>query len=204
MADKLFTSPRGAVAALILAQARPHWGLMMLRGVSGIAFGVIAMAMPGPTLVSLALLFAAYMLVDGVFAIAAAFHAARGHQSWIWFALGGAVDIVVAVIALAWPAVTIAAFVAIAAAWALVSGAFMIIAAFRAAAHDGRWLLGLGGAVSVGWGVLLLVWPVAGALTMVLWLGAYALVFGVALVVLAFKLRSAEKAAEGHSRTATA
>jgi len=204
MTDKLFTSPRGAVAALILAQARPHWGLMMLRGVAGIAFGAIAMAMPGPTLVSLAVLFAAYMLVDGVFAIAAAFHAAREHQSWIWFALGGAVDIVVAVIALAWPAVTIAAFVAIAAAWALISGVFMIIAAFRAAAHDGRWLLGLGGAVSVAWGVLLLVWPVAGALTMVLWLGAYTLVFGITLVVLAFKLRSAEKAAEGHSRTATA
>ncbi len=195
MTDNVFTPPEARLR--VLALTRPSWTLMLLRGLAGILFGVIAIALPGPTLVSLALLFAAYMLVDGVFAIAATFHAARSRQSWVWFALGGVANIVAAVIALAWPAVTIVAFVLITAIWALVSGVFMIIAALRAAGHDGRWLLGLGGVISVGWGVLLLVWPVLGALTMVLWLGAYTLVFGITFVVLALRLRSEEKAAEG-------
>ena len=194
MTENAFTPPEAGLR--VLALTRPSWTLMLLRGLAGVLFGVIAIALPGPTLVTLALLFAAFMLVDGVFAIAAAFHAARSRQSWVWFALGGVADIVVAVIALAWPAVTIVAFVAITAAWALVSGVFMIIAAFRAAGHHGRWLLGLGGLISAGWGVLLLTWPVAGALTMVLWLGAYALVFGITFLVLAFRLHSQEKAAQ--------
>jgi uncharacterized membrane protein HdeD (DUF308 family) len=151
-------------------------------------FGLLAIALPGPTLTSLVLVFAAYMLVDGVFAFASAVHAARAREPWIWFTLEGIANIVVAVVTWTWPALTVLAFVAVAAAWALISGLFMVFAAINSAAR-GRWLLGLGGLVSVIWGLLLLGWPVAAALTMVLWVGVYALVFGITFIILAFRAR---------------
>jgi len=42
--------------------------------------------------------------------------------------------------------------------------------------------------VSVVWGVLLFLWPGAGALVLTWWLGAYALVFGVTLLFLSARL----------------
>jgi uncharacterized membrane protein HdeD (DUF308 family) len=76
------------------------------------------------------------------------------------------------------------------AAWAIVSGASMAIAAFRLDRRGTRWLMALAGVLSVIWGVLLAIWPISGALVLTLWIGAYALVFGITLIVLAFRLRS--------------
>jgi uncharacterized membrane protein HdeD (DUF308 family) len=165
------------------------WGWMLLRGLAGVLFGLLAILLPGVTLTSLVMVFAAYMLVDGLFAFAAAVHATRAHEPWIWITLEGIANIAVAVVAWTWPALTVLAFVAIAAAWAVISGLFLIFAAINSVARSGRWLIGLGGLVSVVWGVALLVWPIAGALTMVLWVGAYALVFGITFIILAFRMR---------------
>ena len=58
----------------VLAQ---NWWLIALRGVFAILFGIIAFAAPGAVMLTLALFFAAYLLVDGVIGIAAAVRAAR-------------------------------------------------------------------------------------------------------------------------------
>jgi uncharacterized membrane protein HdeD (DUF308 family) len=76
------------------------------------------------------------------------------------------------------------------AAWALVSGAFITLAAFRLNVDHGRWWLMLGGVASIVYGVLLLIAPLIGALVLTWWFGAYALVFGIALLVLAFRLKA--------------
>lgn len=175
-------SPEGAGIA-------SRWWLVLLRGLFGIVFGLVALLLPGPTLASLVLLFGIYLLFDGVAAIFSGIRAARLHRAWGWFLFEGLVDIAVAVIALAWPALTIFVFVWIAAAWALVSGVLMIAAAFRWRQGSGRWWLGLAGLVSVIWGVLLFVEPITGAIVMTVWLGIYALVFGVAMVVVALRMR---------------
>jgi len=166
-----------------------RWWLVLLRGLFGIVFGLFALLMPGPTLASLVLLFGIYLLFDGVTAIFSGIRAARLHRSWGWFLFEGLVDIAVAVIALAWPALTIFAFVWIAGAWALISGVLMIVAAFRWRQGSGRWWLALAGLVSVIWGLLLFFEPINGAIVMTIWLGVYALVFGVSLVVVALRMR---------------
>ena len=166
-----------------------NWGLVLLRGLAGIAFGLVALLLPGPTLATLVLLFAAYMLVDGVFAILSGVRAAQRNERWGWFVVEGIVDIGAGIIAFLWPGLTLVVLVWLLAFWALVSGALMLAAAFRLGAAHGRWLLALGGVISILWGALLLFAPIAGAVVMTLWLGAYALVFGIAIVVLALRLR---------------
>src|SRR5690349_10902482 len=176
----------------LLAQ---NWWAIALRGVFAIAFGIIALFMPGAALLALVLLFAAYMLVDGILAIIAAVRAARQHERWGWLIVEGIVDLIAGGIAVVWPLATVIAFVLLMGARAIVSGALLLAASFRLHVPHGRWLMALGGTISVIWGFLLIVWPPIGALALIWWMAAYALFFGVALIVLAFRLRGRRYAA---------
>jgi uncharacterized membrane protein HdeD (DUF308 family) len=167
-----------------------NWWAIALRSVLAIIFGLIALFVPVATMLSLVLLFSAYMLVDGIFAIVAAVRAARRHERWGLLVLQGVIDIVAGVVAFLWPGITVIAFVLLVAVWALVSGGLMLGAAFRLKIDHGRWWLALGGIASLVYGALLIAAPLIGALVMTWWLGAYAIVLGITLLVLAFKLRS--------------
>lgn len=180
-----------------------NWWLVALRGLLAILFGVIAFVAPGAFVLSLVLFFAAYMLVDGIFGIVAAVRAAQRHERWGFLLLEGLLDLVVGVAAFLVPAAAVWAFVLLVAAWALLSGGLMIAAAFRLHAHYGRWWLGLGGVVSVLFGIVLLINPGMSALVLTCWLGAYAVAFGVMLLILGFRLRSRHTAA-GQSSTPAA
>lgn len=172
-----------------LSDSSPSWQFILLRAVVAIVFGLLALFLPGQTLAGLVLLFGAYMLADGVFAIIAGWRAARQRKPWGWFALEAVINIAAGVIALLWPGITLLAFVMLAAAWALVSGGMMLWGAFRFHEKPGRIWLVLAGVVSLIWGVLLILWPLAGAVAMTLWLGAYVLLLGLALLLFALKLR---------------
>jgi uncharacterized membrane protein HdeD (DUF308 family) len=176
----------------LLAQ---NWWAIALRGVFAIIFGLIALFMPGAALLALVLLFAAYMVVDGILAIVAAVRAARQHERWGWLIVEGIVDLIAGGIAVVWPLATVIAFVLLMGAWAIVSGALLLAASFRLHVPHGRWLMALSGTISVIWGFLLIVWPPIGALALIWWMAAYALLFGVALIVLAFRLRGRRYAA---------
>jgi uncharacterized membrane protein HdeD (DUF308 family) len=177
-----------------------NWWAIALRGVLAIIFGAIAFILPGATMLSLVLVFAAYAVVDGVFAITSAVRSARRHERWGLLVLEGLVDIVAGVIAFLWPGLTILTFVLLIAAWALLTGGLMTVAAFRLQQDHGRWWLVLGGMASIIYGALLIAAPLIGALVLTWWLGAYALVFGVLLLILAFRLRSMHNAGP-HTRT---
>jgi uncharacterized membrane protein HdeD (DUF308 family) len=153
-------------------------------------------------LATLVIVFAAYLFVDGVFGIAAAVRAAQAGQRWGLLVLEGAVNILAALAALAMPGLAILVVVYLIAIWSVVSGGFMTVAAFQLNLDHGRWLLVIAGVVSIVFGVLLAVSPVAGAVVLTLWLGAYALVFGAMLVGCALQLRRHKAAAlpEGAAR----
>lgn len=177
--------PDGRTAAL----AR-NWWAIGLRGVFAILFALAAFLLPGVTIASLVLLFGAYMAVDGVFAIIAGVRAAARHERWGMLILEGVLNLAAAVVAFVYPILTVLALVIFSGAWAIVTGIALLIATFRLPAANGRWLMGFGAVVSILWGVLLFISPVTGAVVMTWWLGAYALVFGVTLIALAFRLRS--------------
>jgi uncharacterized membrane protein HdeD (DUF308 family) len=167
-----------------------NWWLFTLRGVVGILFGLIALIFPGPTMLSLVILFSAYMLVDGVVGIISAVRAARRRGRWGLLVFEGLLDIAVGIGAFLWPGITVLAFVLLVAAWAIVTGTLMTAAGFRLNVDHGRWWLVLGGLLSLAYGALLIITPLIGAIVLTWWLGAYAIAFGIALVIFSLKLRS--------------
>jgi uncharacterized membrane protein HdeD (DUF308 family) len=184
--------PLGAFALpdAISADLARNWWAVGLRGLLGILFGIIALAMPVATMLSLVLVFAAYMFADGILAIVSAVRAARHREKWLWVTLQGILSIATAILALLLPGLTVVVFVFLVAFWALLSGGLMMGAALRLNQNYGRGWLIFGGVLSVIYGLLLIVAPMIGALVLTWWIGAYALVFGVSLIVLAFKLRA--------------
>jgi uncharacterized membrane protein HdeD (DUF308 family) len=195
------TDDRGRIDLLNATLAR-NWWAIALRGVFGILFGLVALTLPGATMLSLVLIFAAYMLADGVFAIIAAFRAAAFHHRWGPLGVAGIADILAGVIALAWPDITILVFVFLVAAWALVTGALILAAAFRLHWDHGRFWLALGGVVSLLYGLLLVAAPFLGALVLTWWIGAYALLFGTSLLLVSLRLRARHHDRHGHSQMA--
>jgi uncharacterized membrane protein HdeD (DUF308 family) len=168
-----------------------YWWAVVLRGAVAALFGLLALTWPDVTLLALVVLFGAYALVDGVFALGtAAFgdRAAAGRRGWLIFE--GIAGILAGIITFAWPGVTTVVLLWLIAFWALFTGIIEIAAAIRLRREiQGEWLLGLGGVLSVLFGILLIVWPATGALALVYLIGAYALVFGVALIALGLRLR---------------
>jgi len=183
-------STTGSKTDAMCAVLAQNWWAVALRGVLGIVFGFIALFLPGATMLSLVLFFSAYMLVDGVATIIAAVRAARKGERWGLLVLEGIVNIAVGVIAFILPGLTLITFVLLIATWALVSGGLMLAAAFRLKKEHCRGWLAFGGIVSILYGAALVVAPLIGAVVLTWWLGAYALVFGIALLVAAFKLRA--------------
>ena len=158
-----------------------NWWLFLLRGLAGLIFGIITFIAPGISLAALVLLFGAYALVDGVFALWSAIRR-RGQDRWWVLLLQGILGIAAGVLTLTLPAISALALLYVIAAWALVTGALEIAAAIRLRKVIAReWLLVLSGIASIVLGVLL-------------WIGAYALVTGALLVGLSFRLRSWGKA----------
>ena len=191
MASTTFNSTSGVGSGPAAETLVQNWWLFTLRGVLGIIFGILALIFPGPTILSLVLLFSAYMLVDGIFGIISAVRAIRRKEDrWGLLMLEGLLNIAVGIAAFLWPGLTVVAFVWLVAAWAIVTGGLMTAAGFRLNIDHGRWWLVLSGLLSLAYGVLLVITPLIGAIVLTWWLGAYALVFGVALVVFSFKLRT--------------
>jgi uncharacterized membrane protein HdeD (DUF308 family) len=172
-------------------QPSRDWWLVALQGVAAIVFGILALVWPGITLLALVFLFAAYALVDGVLALIRGFRRGGegGRPDW-WRVARGVVGVAAGVIAFAMPGITAYALLLVIAAWAIVSGAIELMAAYQFRNVMRReWLLALDGVVAILFGVALIVFPSAGALAVVWLIGAFAILSGVILLALAFRLR---------------
>lgn len=168
-----------------------NWWAVLIRGVIAVIFGILAYLWPGATWVAVAILFGAYALVDGIFAIVAAVRAAETQQRWWPFVIEGIVGIVIAAITFYDVRITIFALYFTIAAWAFLTGIFEIVAAIELRKHVANefWLI-LGGIASIAFAVLMIWFPLAGFLAITWLIAAYAIVFGIMLIALAFRLRS--------------
>jgi uncharacterized membrane protein HdeD (DUF308 family) len=167
-----------------------HWWAIALRGLAAIIFGILAFAMPGVTLAVLVLLFGAYALVDGIFNIVAAVSGRSGRQSWWMVLLEGLVSVAAGLVTFFMPGLTALTLVYVISAWAIITGVLEVVAAIRLRKEiTNEWWLALSGVLSIVFGVLVAAFPGAGALALVFWIGAYAVVFGAMLVALGFRLR---------------
>jgi uncharacterized membrane protein HdeD (DUF308 family) len=174
---------------MIVVLAR-NWWMMALRGLFAILFGLAAFAWPGITLGALVLLFGAYALADGIFAVISAVAVPPLGVAWWDLLVEGLLGIGTGVLTLAWPSITALVLLYLIAAWAVMTGIFEIAAAIRLRREiRGEWALALSGVLSVLLGVALVAAPGAGALAMIWLIGAYAVAFGALLLALAFNLR---------------
>jgi uncharacterized membrane protein HdeD (DUF308 family) len=178
------------IAVIDVDTLAQNWWVVLLRGIAGILFGLLTLFAPDISLAALVLFFGAYAFVDGVLAIISAVRH-RGETDRGWLIFEGIAGIAAGVLTFIWPGITALALLYVIAAWALVTGAFEIAAAIRLRkVITGEWLLILSGIASIGLGVLLVLFPASGALALVLWIGAYALVFGALLVGFSIRLHS--------------
>ena len=170
----------------ILAGAARSWWTLLLRAILTVLFGVMAFVWPVATLAALVLLWGAFALVDGIFAIIV------GARSRWWSVLVfGIFGVAAGLTALFMPGITALALLMVVAVWAMVRGVFEIVAAIRLRKElTDEWLLILGGLASIGFGILMVMFPGAGALALVWLIGLQALIAGAFLFALAFRLRS--------------
>ncbi|MGD0750941.1 MAG: HdeD family acid-resistance protein [Anaerolineales bacterium] len=174
----------------MLAQFKRNWWVVLLRGAVAILFGALALVWPGLTLEILVLFFGAYVLVDGIFAIIAAFTHRAGHDRWWVLLLEGLVGIAAGVITFIIPGAATLALLYLIALWAIVTGLLEIVAALGLRKEiQGEWLLAISGIVSLILGVLLLIFPSAGEVTIIWLIGVYAILFGAVLLGLGLRLR---------------
>src|SRR6266849_1398583 len=174
-----------------------NWWALALRGIFAVLLGLAAFVLPGVTLAVFRSLFGAYAVIDGVLAIIAGVRAAERHERWWSPVLKGLAGIVAGVLAFVWPALTALALLYLIAAWAIVTGVLEIVAAVHLHRAHGEWLLVTNGILSILFGLLAIVWPGAGFLTLLWMIGVYAIVFGVILLVLAFRLRNLQRRQTG-------
>ncbi|MCG5212712.1 HdeD family acid-resistance protein [Streptosporangium sp. KLBMP 9127] len=165
------------------------WWMILIRGICAIVFGLFALVWPGITVFALVIFFGAYAIVNGIFSLFGAFGGTPGESRW-WLAIAGVLGIVAGIIALVWPGITALALLMLIAIWAVVIGIIEIIAGIRLRKEiQGEWMFILSGVLAVVFGVLLFVWPATGALAVTWLIGAMALVYGISLLVLAFRVR---------------
>jgi uncharacterized membrane protein HdeD (DUF308 family) len=168
-----------------------YWWTLAVRGAIVVLFGLAALIWPDITLRVLVWLYGFYAVVDGLVALATLLVGGRqasGRHGWLIFE--GIVGIAAGVFTFLWPGITALVLLYLIAAWAVVTGLLKVVAAIILRRElRGEWLLVLAGILSVAFGVLLAIRPGEGAIALVSLIGLFAIVFGVALLLLGARLR---------------
>jgi uncharacterized membrane protein HdeD (DUF308 family) len=171
--------------SVLLRSVASQWWILALRGLLAVIFGVLALMWPGPTLAALVLFFAAFAIVDGILALVVGFR-----SKWWGVALLGLLGITAGILTFMRPGITALALLYLIAGWAIVRGVFEIVGAIQLRRElENEWLLILSGLASIAFGVLVLVYPGAGALSIVWLIGAFAIWIGLLMLFLAFRLK---------------
>lgn len=179
-----------------------NWWVLLIRGVLGIVFGVVALANPVMTLGVLVMLFAAYVIVDGIFSIVMSLTAPRAYRGWGWLLFSGMAGIIIGAFTFLWPGITAVLLLYWILAWFVVTGIFQVAAGIRLRkAIAGEFWVILGGLLSIAIGVYLMANPAVGALAVLWMIASFAILFGLLMIVAAVRLRTFR---EGGDRSSTA
>ena len=167
-----------------------HWWQILVRGIIALIFGIVVLAWPGVALAIFVIFFGAFVFVDGIFTLVAAINYKAGGGKRTWLYIRGIAAIIVGLIVFFMPAVAALALVILIAAWALVTGVMELVYAFQTNQDTAiRWMFAVSGILSIILGALMLAKPLIGALVIAVVIGAYAVLAGILLIILSFRLR---------------
>jgi uncharacterized membrane protein HdeD (DUF308 family) len=164
--------------------------LLAVAGVASIVFGATVLLWPGISLLSLTLLFGAFAFVYGTFAIGAGlYRLGHGSTEWVPYVAAGVAGVIIGAITYLNPGITDLTLVYLVGAWAFVIGVFEIVAAIdmRGTLPGAMWV-GLAGALSVAFGIVVAFRPGAGMLAILWVIGFYGILAGVTRLVAAYRI----------------
>lgn len=187
--------------AATVAMAR-WWWTFILRGVLAVVVGILAFLAPGFGIAMLVGLFAAWALIDGVGSLLAGWRGRGADRSWWLEILEGVVSVAAGLVALLFPAFAAEVLVILVAAWAVVTGVVEIVMAIRLRDEiSGEVWLALAGVASILFGIVLFLFPAAGALSLVWLIGSFAIAFGAFMILLGWRLRRIAELVERDAAT---
>jgi len=170
---------------------KKHWWQIAVRGLIALLFGILLLAWPAVSLFLFAIFFGAYAFVDGIFTLVAAINYKAGAGQRAWLFVRGILGIIIGIVTFFWPAITEIALVLLIGAWALIAGVMELSFAFTAVKETGaKWLFAISGILAIILGILLLIRPIAGIIAVIWFIGAYAIIAGIVLIIVGFRLRS--------------
>jgi uncharacterized membrane protein HdeD (DUF308 family) len=177
--------------------AKKIWIFAIIRGVLAIIFGLIALFSPIATALALAIVIGAYAIVNGVFDIIEAIRH-RGSSSMVLRIVLGVVSILFGILVLVWPGISLAILVIMVGIWAIIIGILQTVSSVghRAVPNSGWVWAIIGGALSILFGILVLIWPGTGVVSIIWIIGIWAIVWGITLIVLGVQLRKAASTTE--------
>jgi uncharacterized membrane protein HdeD (DUF308 family) len=190
MATTVGNDPRHPHPGVLLHALARNWWLVLLRGICAIVFGVLAFIWPGATLIALVLLYGAFALADGIFALGAAISGDTQTPRW-WLAVVGVLGVLAGLMAFLWPGLTAAVLQIIIAAWAITTGIMEIVGAIMLRKEiEDEWYLIAAGTLWVIFGLVLVLKPAVGVLALLYTIGTFAVIYGALLISFALRLRS--------------
>ena len=169
-----------------------HWGLAVVMGVASIVLGILAIFYPGATIVTVAIFFAAWLFVSGIFEVVTSFTRDGDTGSRVLHAIIGVLSIIVGWALLRTPFQSVEVFIFVLGIFWLVQGVMTFVAAFsQKQGRNWRILSGLLGIIA---GVIILTYPISSAVTLALIGGIWLVILGITQVIAGFQLRSLRKA----------
>ena len=166
------------------------WWVFLLRGLAAILFGVLALIWPQITLLTLVVLFGAFVLFDGIFSVIAGVTSRKENYYWWTLLFTGLLEIAIGLLTLLWPNVTGIILLYLIASWAVIVGILDIILAIQIRREiKNEWMLIIDGVFSVVIGFLLFIFPAASAVALAWLIGLFAILLGIVFIILAFRLR---------------
>ena len=173
------------------AVLKRYWWMFAVRGGFAVLYGLAAVVMPRLTLGVLIVLFGVFALANGIFAVGTALAARKEYEKWWVLLLEGAAGVIVGIGTIAWPQLTAVLLLFLIAGWAVATGILEILAGLAQPKEVGgdKWVLVLGGVISLLFGIFLFAQPGKGALAILWMIGVFAIVAGVVLITIGFRLK---------------
>ena len=179
-------------AHAMMQDVADHWGLAVVMGVASIVLGILAIFYPGATIVTVAIFFAAWLFVSGIFEVFTSFTRDGDTGSRVLHAIIGVLSIIVGWALLRTPFQSVEVFIFVLGIFWLVQGVMTFVAAFGT--KQGRnWRI-LSGLLGIIAGVIILTYPISSAVTLALVGGIWLVILGITQVIAGFQLRSLRKA----------
>jgi uncharacterized membrane protein HdeD (DUF308 family) len=170
-----------------------RWWTLALRGLFGIVFGIICFTSPAIAGASLYIVFGVFAIADGIVGLIGSAGKARRGERWAWLAVEAVASLVIGILLFTMPALSLVVLYFIIAVKAAITGVALLIGSIKLDGEHGQGFMAAAGAFSLILAVLLFVSPLLGLKIVIWWIGAWAIAFGILLVILGFKLRSARQ-----------